>query len=106
MSKIEIWETTGEVVSPDDLRLGRVEAGPLHGAATIAAEVYTVMVKQTNSGCHCALRLPISDAKRIIQEKLFTVESTGYWTSFSSPEVAALRFSNGDTFKVTPSVFD
>lgn len=103
---IQIWEVSGDVITPDDLRMGRVEAGPFHGAQTVAVGAYTVPVKEVSGGCHCALRLSLANAKRILIDKVFSVESNGYWTTFSQDKVVALRFPNGDKFKVIPSVFD
>lgn len=43
----EVWEVVqNKTVTPDDIRTGKVEAGPLHGAQTVRCSVFTVPAKR------------------------------------------------------------
>lgn len=104
---LEIWEIIpDQLVTPDDLRTGRVEAGPLHGADTVAGNVYTLSCKSLGNGCsRCALRLDFDTLKKVIASKVFIVQADGYWNTFASSKVK-LYLANGEPFNVIPSIFD
>jgi hypothetical protein len=99
-SRVTIWKIKkDEIVTPDDLRLGRVDAGPMAGADAVANGVFTVPSQEIGGGSCCAVRVNAETCRRLMKDEFFSVEQSGWWSSFGSKHIVALRFPDGEKFE-------